>query len=89
MRVGLVSPYSYTYPGGVGRHIEALAQELITQGHDARLLTPFDPPDRRARVLHRGAEPEDLPLPEYVVPLGRTVGIPFNGAVSNLAAQPA
>ncbi len=88
MRVGLVSPYSYTYPGGVGRHIEALAQELINQGHDARLLTPFDPPDRRARVLHRGAEPEDLPLPEYAVPLGRTIGIPFNGAVSNVSLGP-
>ena len=89
MRVGLVSPYSYTYPGGVGRHVEALAQELIAQGHDATLLTPFDPPDRRARVLHRGAEPEDLPLPEYGVALGRTVGIPFNGAVSNVALGPA
>ena len=88
MRVGLVSPYSYTYPGGVGRHVEALAQELIAQGHDATLLTPFDPPDRRARVLHRGAEPEDLPLPEYGVALGRTIGIPFNGAVSNVALGP-
>ncbi len=88
MRVGLVSPYSYTYPGGVGRHIEALAQELNAQGHDARLLTPFDPPDRRARVLHRGAEPEQLPLPEHGVALGRTVGLPFNGAVSNLVVNP-
>jgi phosphatidyl-myo-inositol alpha-mannosyltransferase len=88
VRVGLVSPYSYTYPGGVGRHIESLAQELIAQGHDARLLTPFDPADRRARVLHRGAEPEHLPLPEYGVALGRTVGLPFNGAVSNLVINP-
>jgi len=88
VRVGLVSPYSYTYPGGVGRHIEALAQELIVQGHDVRLLAPFDPPDRRARVLHRGAEPERLPLPDYLVSLGRTVGLPFNGAVSNLALGP-
>ncbi|MDQ3719729.1 MAG: glycosyltransferase family 4 protein, partial [Actinomycetota bacterium] len=89
MRIGLVSPYSYTYPGGVGRHVEALAQELLVQGHHVRLLAPFDPPDRRARVLHRGAEPERLPLPDYLVPLGRTVGLPFNGAVSNLALGPA
>ncbi len=88
MRVGLVSPYSYTYPGGVGRHIEALAQELITQGHDVRLLTPFDPKDRRSRVLHRGAEPEQRPLRDHVEPLGRTVGLPFNGAVSNLVINP-
>jgi phosphatidylinositol alpha-mannosyltransferase len=88
VRVGLVSPYSYTYPGGVGRHAEALAQELNAQGHDARLLTPFDPADCRARVLHRGAEPEELPLPEHGVALGRTVGLPFNGAVSNLVVNP-
>ena len=29
MRTALVSPYSWTYPGGVTRHIEALAAELL------------------------------------------------------------
>ena len=43
VRVALVSPYSYTYPGGVGRHVEALAQELQGLGHDVRLLAPYDP----------------------------------------------
>ena len=32
MRVALVSPYSWTYPGGVTRHIEALAGELHRRG---------------------------------------------------------
>ena len=85
MRVGLVSPYSYTYPGGVGRHVEALAEELLRGGHEVRLLAPYDPDDRLARVMHRGAAPERRPLPDHVVPLGRTVGLPMNGAVSNLA----
>ena len=58
MRVALVSPYSYTYPGGVGRHVEALAQELTGLGHEVRLLAPYDPDDRLARVLHRGASPQ-------------------------------
>jgi phosphatidyl-myo-inositol alpha-mannosyltransferase len=88
MRVALVSPYSYTYPGGVGRHVEALATELSAQGHEVRLLAPYDPDDRLARVMHRGAAPERRPLPDYVVPLGRTLGIPMNGAVSNLAVFP-
>ena len=57
VRVALVSPYSYTYPGGVGRHVEALAEELIRQGHEVRLLAPYDPDDRLARVSHRGASP--------------------------------
>ena len=87
VRVALVSPYSYTYPGGVGRHVEALAQELIGLGHDVRLLAPYDPDDRLARVLHRGASPQPRPLPDYVIPLGRTFGLPMNGAVTNLTAR--
>ena len=89
MRVGLVSPYSYTYPGGVGRHVEGLAEELLSQGHEVRLLAPLDPDDRHARIAHRGARPERRALPEYLIPLGRTVGIPANGAVSNLGMSPA
>lgn len=72
----------------MGRHVEGLARELIRQGHEVRLLAPYDPDDRHARISHRGARPDGRPLPEYVVPLGRTVGIPANGAVSNLAVSP-
>jgi phosphatidyl-myo-inositol alpha-mannosyltransferase len=89
VRVGIVSPYSYTYPGGVGRHAEALTAELTRQGHEVRLLAPFDPDDRLARVLHRGAAPDRRPLPDHLIPLGRTAGLPVNGAVSNLALSPA
>ncbi len=85
VRVALVSPYSYTYPGGVGRHVEALAQELTGLGHEVRLLAPYDPDDRLARVLHRGASPQPRPLPDYVIPVGRTFGLPMNGAVTNLS----
>ena len=88
MRVGLVSPYSYTYPGGVGRHVEALAEELIRQGHDVRLMAPCDPDDRHARATHRGVRPQRRPLPDYLIPLGRTIGVPTNGAVSNVAFTP-
>jgi len=88
VRVALVSPYSYTYPGGVGRHVEALAEELMELGHEVRLLAPYDPDDRIARVAHRGARPQRRPLPDHVVPMGRTLGLPLNGAVSNLATFP-
>ncbi|HYP48822.1 MAG TPA: glycosyltransferase family 4 protein, partial [Thermoleophilaceae bacterium] len=88
MRVALVSPYSYTYPGGVGGHVEALAEELFSQGHEVRLLAPFDPDDRRARVTHRGAAPQPRPVPDYLISLGRTIGLPMNGAVTNLSLTP-
>ena len=88
MRVALVSPYSYTYPGGVGRHVEALAEELLRTGHDVRLLSPYDPDDRHARLAHRGIAPQRRRAPGYLVPLGRTVGVPANDGVSNLALSP-
>ncbi len=85
MRIALVSPYSWTYPGGVTRHIEALASELARTGHEPRILAPFDPDDSLSRWLHRGAAPQRRPLPDNLVSLGRTIGVPANGAVSNLA----
>lgn len=88
MRIALVSPYSWTYPGGVTRHIEALAEELIAQGHDVRVLTPVDRDTRLVGWLHGGARPARRELPDHVVPLGGTIGLPANGAVSNLALTP-
>jgi phosphatidyl-myo-inositol alpha-mannosyltransferase len=89
MRVALVSPYSWTYPGGVTRHIEALAERFLAEGHEVRVLAPYDPDDRLSAMLHRGAAPQRRELPDYVIPLGRTLGFPANGAVSNLSARSA
>jgi phosphatidylinositol alpha-mannosyltransferase len=87
-RIALVSPYSWTYPGGVTLHIEALAEELLARGHEVRVLAPHDPDDRYARLMHRGAAPQARPAPDYLLKLGRTIGIPANGAVSNLSPTP-
>jgi phosphatidyl-myo-inositol alpha-mannosyltransferase len=89
MRVALVSPYSWTYPGGVTRHIEALAEGFFAEGHEVRVLAPYDPDDRVSAILHRGAAPQPRPLPDYLIPLGRTVGFRANGAVSNLSSRAA
>ena len=74
MRVALVSPYSWTHPGGVTRHIEALSAELLAAGHHVRILAPYD------------GDPSGAP--DELISLGRTIGLPFNGAVSNLALTP-
>ena len=87
MRIAIVSPYSWTYAGGVNRHVESLADALIGRGHEVRVLAPWDPPDRRSKVLHRGAA-ERRSAPDYLIPLGRTVGIGANGAVSNVSVFP-
>jgi phosphatidylinositol alpha-mannosyltransferase len=88
MRIALLSPYSWTYPGGVTRHIDALARCFIADGHHVRVLAPFDPPGRFSAALHRGAAPQPVSAPDYLVPLGRTIGIPANGAVSNVSVTP-
>lgn len=84
MRIALVSPYSWSLPGGVIRHVDELASEFLAQGHEVRVLAPVDPDDRLTRSIGR-RRPDRRPLPDYVIPLGRTVPVPANGAVSNLS----
>src|SRR3954468_665369 len=74
MRIALVSPYSWSRPGGVTRHIAALEAEHVAAGGDVRAVAP-----------HAG-DPDGAP--EWLVSLGPTIGLPFNGAVSNLANTP-
>ena len=54
-----------------------------------RVLAPHDPADSTSTVMHRGAKPQPMSEPDYLVPLGRTVGFHANGAVSNLLIGPA
>ena len=59
MRVALVSPYSWTYPGGVTRHIEALAVELDRRGPRRPRVRAVRSATRAATaLLHRGARPQ-------------------------------
>ena len=50
MRIALVSPYSWTYQGGVNRHVEALAEQFLARGDHVRVLAPWDPPDASRRL---------------------------------------
>ena len=87
MRIAIVSPYSWTYPGGVNRHVEALATQFLERDHDVRVLAPWDPPDRLSRIFHKGP-PEPRERPEYLRPLGRTYGFGANGSISNNSPFP-
>ena len=71
----------------MNRHVEALAEEFLGRGHDVRVIAPVDPPGRVSRALHR-AQAEGRELPDYLVPVGRTMGFGANGSVSNLAPFP-
>jgi phosphatidylinositol alpha-mannosyltransferase len=87
VRIALVTPYSWTYPGGVNRHVEALAAELLETGHEVRVLAPWDPPDRLTSLLHKGP-PEERERPDHIRTLGRSMAFGMNGSVSNNSPFP-
>jgi phosphatidylinositol alpha-mannosyltransferase len=73
LRVGLVSPYSWSAMGGVQVHVRDFAQMLRERGHEASILAP--------------AEDED-DLEPGVVWGGRPVAVPYNGSVARLTFGP-
>jgi phosphatidyl-myo-inositol alpha-mannosyltransferase len=40
MKIALVSPYDYPYPGGVTDHVRQLYRQFTTFGHDVRIMAP-------------------------------------------------
>ncbi len=52
------------------------------------MFAPFDRDTRRAALLHRGRARSGARRPDWLVPLGGTIGWPSNGAVSNLSGTP-
>lgn len=72
MRVGLVCPYSLDVPGGVQNHVRDLAEILLARGHHASVLAPSERAD----------------LPDYVVPVGGAVAVPYNGSVARVSFGP-
>lgn len=88
MKVGVVVPYSWSFGGGVVDHAEAQRRALEAIGIETRLLIGNDPPGSFSRILHPRTG-RSGPLPDGVIPLGRSVVVPGNGALSNLVLSPA
>jgi phosphatidylinositol alpha-mannosyltransferase len=73
LRVGIVCPYSLDVPGGVQAHVVGLAVALERLGHTVSVLAP-------AGV--------GTPVPGFVTPAGRSLGVPYNGSVARVAFGP-
>ena len=69
MRIGIISPYSLTSPGGVQMQALGLARALAASGHETRVLAPCD-----------GAPPQT-----GVTPLGASIPTFTNGSVAPIA----
>lgn len=72
MKVALVSPYDYQYPGGVTEHVRNLADKLLLRGHEVHVIAPSS--------VGQG----DVPQGPVIHRVGRSVPIPANGSVARI-----
>ena len=87
VKIGIVVPYSWSFWGAVVEHAELQAAALRRRGHDVRLLMGNDPTGSFTRVLHPRLGRHGEPPPE-VIPVGRSVIVPANGALPNIVLSP-
>jgi phosphatidylinositol alpha-mannosyltransferase len=88
VKVGIVVPFSWSYWGGVVEHAENQARALERLGIEVKLLMGNDPPGKLTKLLH----PRDGrhgPLPDSIIPVGRSVIVPANGSLPNIVLTPA
>jgi phosphatidylinositol alpha-mannosyltransferase len=75
MKIALVTPYDYPYPGGVTEHIRHLDREFRRLGHDTRILA--------------ASSTEPGRLPANVIQLhGEVLPVPANGSTARLVLPP-
>jgi phosphatidylinositol alpha-mannosyltransferase len=87
MKVGIVVPYSWSYWGAVPEHAELQAESLQRLGVETRTIMGNDPPGSFTRVLHPRHGRHGTPPPD-VIPVGRSVIVPANGALPNIVLSP-
>ncbi len=74
MKIALVSPYDYSVPGGVTKHISYLDKNLRRLGHEVKVLAPCS-----------GGEA----LEEHVISVsGNVISVPFSGSKARISLSP-
>jgi phosphatidylinositol alpha-mannosyltransferase len=74
MKLALVSPYDFAYPGGVTEHVSHLAEQFRARGHEVHIIAPSSDDE---------TEPS-LSVDAPVHRIGRVVSIPANGSVARI-----
>jgi phosphatidyl-myo-inositol alpha-mannosyltransferase len=75
MKIALVSPYDYPYPGGVTEHIAALDQHFRALGNDTRIIAA-------------SSTDEDV-LSDHIIKVsGAVASVPFSGSKARITLSP-
>ncbi len=70
MKIALVSPYDFAYPGGVVNHILALDNQFTKMGHEVRIIAPAS---------------QAVPtIGDRFIPIGRPRPIPASGSICRI-----
>ncbi|MFC2047155.1 glycosyltransferase family 4 protein [Chloroflexota bacterium] len=70
MKIALVSPYDFAYPGGVCNHISSLEHHLTKMGHQVKVIAPASK-----------AVPD---FGDRFIPLGRPRSVPSSGSIARI-----
>ena len=75
LKIGIVCPYDYCFPGGVVQHISYLAHHFLRMGHPVKVIAPCS----RRGVSYFGEE---------VIPIGRPWPWPNSGSIARIPVTP-
>ena len=68
MKIALVSPYDFAYPGGVANHISSLERHFTRMGHEVKVIAPTSRaiPDFGDRFIPIG-KPRSIPSSDSII----------------------
>src|SRR6266513_2203415 len=74
MKLALVSPYDFAYPGGVTEHVANLAEQFLASDHQVHIIAPSSDDETEPTAIGDA----------LVHRIGRVVSIPANGSVARI-----
>jgi len=74
MKIALVSPYDFAYPGGVTNHISSLERYLTRMGHEVKIIAP--------------ASKAVPTFGDRFIPIGKPRPVPSSGSIARITISP-